>query len=71
MSAGAKKAMADQENKTAEIVSPTPEPASERGHRDRSRRRHRNQPRHLEPRVIYRVLTMNLETDASAAPNHA
>ena len=51
MSAGAKKAMADQENKTAEIVSPTPEPASERGHRDRSRRRHRNQPRHLEPSI--------------------
>ena len=51
MSAGAKKAMADQENKTAEIVSPTPEQASERGHRDRSRRRHRNQPRHLEPSI--------------------
>ena len=51
MSTGPKKAMADQENKTAELVSPAPEHASERGQRDRSRRRHRNQPRHLEPSI--------------------
>ena len=51
MSTGAKKAMADQENKTAEIVSPESEQASEGGHRDRARRRHRNQPRHLEPSI--------------------
>src|ERR1043166_5645849 len=43
--------MADQDNKPAEIVS-TPERASERGHRDRGRRRHRPpQPRHLEQSV--------------------
>ena len=51
MSTGAKKAMSDQDNKPAEIVS-TPDRASERGHRDRGRRRHRPpQPRHLEPAV--------------------
>jgi len=55
MSTGAKKAMADQDNKSAEIVS-TPERGSERGHRDRDRdrgrRRHRpTQPRHLEQSV--------------------
>src|ERR1043166_7462594 len=55
MSTGAKKAMADQDNKDAEIVS-TPDRASERGHRDRDRdrgrRRHRpTQPRHLEQSV--------------------
>ncbi len=43
--------MADQENKTAEIVPPEPEQTSERGHRDRARRRHRNQPRHLEASI--------------------
>jgi len=51
MSTGAKRAMSDQDNKPAEIVS-TPDRASERGHRDRGRRRHRPpQPRHLEPSV--------------------
>jgi acetyl-CoA carboxylase biotin carboxyl carrier protein len=51
MSTGAKKAMADQDNKAAEIVS-TPERGSERGQRDRGRRRHRpSQPRHLEQSV--------------------
>jgi acetyl-CoA carboxylase biotin carboxyl carrier protein len=51
MSTGAKKAMADQDNKPAEIVS-TPERASERGQRDRGRRRHRpSQPRHIEQSV--------------------
>ena len=50
MSTGAKKAMADQDNKPAEIGS-TPD-RSERGHRDRGRRRHRPpQPRHLEQSV--------------------
>src|ERR1043166_9546144 len=53
MSTGAKKAMADQDNKAPEIVS-TPDRASERGQRDRDRgrRRHRPpQPRHLEQSV--------------------
>jgi acetyl-CoA carboxylase biotin carboxyl carrier protein len=51
MSTGAKKAMADQDNKPAEIVS-TPESASDRGHRDRGRRRHRPpQTRYLEQSV--------------------
>ena len=53
MSTGAKKAMADQDNKAPEIVS-TPDRASERGprDRDRGRRRHRpTQPRHLEQSV--------------------
>jgi acetyl-CoA carboxylase biotin carboxyl carrier protein len=51
MSTGAKKAMADQDNKAAEIVS-TPERAAERGQRERGRRRHRPpQPRHLEQSV--------------------
>lgn len=53
MSTGAKRAMADQEDKPAEIFSPE---RSERGHRDRDRdrgrRRHRPpQPRHLEQSV--------------------
>ncbi|MFN2576243.1 MAG: acetyl-CoA carboxylase biotin carboxyl carrier protein [Pyrinomonadaceae bacterium] len=51
MSTGPKKAMADQENQTPEIVSPAAEHTSERGHRDRGRRRHRNQPRHLEASI--------------------
>ena len=55
MSTGAKRVMADQENKPAEIVSPTTERSSERGHRDRDRgrRRHRgtNQPRYLEQSI--------------------
>ena len=51
MSTGAKKAMADQDNKPAEIVS-TPESASDRGHRDRGRRRHRPpQTKYLEQSV--------------------
>src|SRR5262252_1012218 len=53
MSTGAKRAMAEQDHKSAEIVS-TPERASERGQRDRDRgrRRHRPpQPKHLEQSV--------------------
>ena len=53
MSTGAKRVMADQDNKPAEIVA-TPERVSERGNRerDRGRRRHRPpQPRHLEQSV--------------------
>ena len=50
MSTGAKRAMADQESKQADIVSATPERA-ERGHHDRGRRRHRNVPRHLEASI--------------------
>jgi acetyl-CoA carboxylase biotin carboxyl carrier protein len=42
--------MADQDSKAAEIVS-TPDRASERGHRDRGRRRHRNQPRYPEQSI--------------------
>src|ERR1051325_4307386 len=51
MSTGAKRVMADQDNKPAEIVST--ERASERDRRDRGRRRHRGsqQPRHLEQSV--------------------
>ena len=51
MSTGAKKAMADQDNQSAEIISPPPEQASDRGHRDRARRRQRNPPRHLESSI--------------------
>ena len=50
MSTGAKRVMADQDSRDAEIIS-TPERASDRGHRDRGRRRHRNQPRHLEQSI--------------------
>ena len=52
MSTGTKTVMADQENKQPEIVS-TAEQNSERGHRerDRGRRRHRNQPKHLEASI--------------------
>ena len=52
MSAGAKTAMADQETKQAQIVSPATEQNAERGQRDRGRRRHRGQPpRHLDQSV--------------------
>ena len=50
MSTGAKRVMADEDNRAAEIVS-TPDRASDRGHRDRGRRRHRSQPRHLEQSI--------------------
>ena len=53
MSIGVKSAMSDQESKQSEVV-PTPtEPPAERGprDRDRGRRRHRNQPRHLEASI--------------------
>src|SRR5258706_11852151 len=53
MSIGVKRVMSDQESKQAEVVpSPTDQPA-ERGQRerDRGRRRHRNQPRHLEASI--------------------
>jgi len=50
MSTGAKRAMADQESKQADIVSPNSEP-TERGRQDRGRRRHRNVPRHLEQSI--------------------
>src|SRR5947207_13092908 len=43
--------MADQDNQSAEIISPPPEQASDRGHRDRARRRQRNPPRHLEASI--------------------
>ncbi len=55
MSIGVKRAMSDQEEKQAEVV-PSPEGPAERGPRDRDRdrggrRRHRNQPRHLEASI--------------------
>ena len=50
MSTGAKRVMADQDSKAAEIVS-TPDRGSDRSHRDRGRRHHRNQPRHLEQSI--------------------
>ena len=51
MSTGFKRAMADQENKT-QVLSPAGDRA-ERGSRDRDRgrRRHRNQPKHLEQSI--------------------
>ena len=56
MTIGVKRAMSDQESKQSEVVpSPSDRPA-ERGQRDRDRdrggrRRHRNQPRHLEASI--------------------
>jgi len=58
MSTGAKKAMADQDNKPAEIVS-TPERASERGHRDRDRDRGRRRNRPPQPRHLEQSVNMN------------
>lgn len=53
MSTGTKTVMADHENKQPEIVSSGPERDADRGHRerDRGRRRHRSQPRHLEASI--------------------
>jgi acetyl-CoA carboxylase biotin carboxyl carrier protein len=53
MTTGTKTVMADQENKQPEIVSTAPERDADRGsrERDRGRRRHRNQPRHLEASI--------------------
>ena len=61
MSIGVKRAMSDQESKQqeskpSEVVPPTPDRPAERGQRDRDRdrggrRRHRNQPRHLEASI--------------------
>jgi acetyl-CoA carboxylase biotin carboxyl carrier protein len=51
MSTGVKRVMGDQENKQPEIVPSAAEPSAERGNRDRGRRRHRNQPRHLEASI--------------------
>jgi acetyl-CoA carboxylase biotin carboxyl carrier protein len=52
MSTGAQRVMADQDNKSAEIVSPE---RAERGHRDRDRGRRRHRPpqpsRHIEQSV--------------------
>ena len=51
MSIGVKRAMSDQESKQPEVVpSPADQPA-ERGQRERGRRRHRNQPKHLEASI--------------------
>jgi len=53
MSIGVKKAMSDQESKQSEVVPAPTEGPAERGPRDRERgrRRHRNQPRHLEASI--------------------
>jgi acetyl-CoA carboxylase biotin carboxyl carrier protein len=56
MSIGVKRAMSDQEEKQAEVVPSSPAEPAERGPRDRDRdrggrRRHRNQPRHLEASI--------------------
>lgn len=51
MSIGVKRAMSDQEDKLSEELPSIPEKAAERGPRDRGRRRHRNQPRHLEASI--------------------
>ena len=50
MSTGVKKAMSDQENQDSPADESAVQPA-EQGHRDRGRRRHRNQPRHLEASI--------------------
>src|SRR6267378_2245690 len=53
MSIGVKRAMSDQESKQSEVVPASTEGSAERGPRDRERgrRRHRNQPRHLEASI--------------------
>jgi acetyl-CoA carboxylase biotin carboxyl carrier protein len=53
MSIGVKRAMSDQEDQQAEVVPPPTDRPAERGQRDRDRgrRRHRNQPRHLEASI--------------------
>ena len=53
MSIGVKSAMSDQENQQSEVVPSATDRSSERGprDRDRGRRRHRNQPRHLEASI--------------------
>ncbi len=51
MSIGVKRAMSDQDNKQAEVVSEPKDHPEDRGPRDRGRRRHRNQPRHLEASI--------------------
>ena len=51
MPVGAKQAMSDQENPKPETESTTPTSPSERGQRDRGRRRHRQLPQHLEASI--------------------
>ena len=53
MSIGVKRAMSDQEDTQAEVVPLPNDRPAERGQRDRDRgrRRHRNQPRHLEASI--------------------
>lgn len=70
MPAGAKQAMSDQENPQPENDSAVPTQPSERGHRDRGRRRHRSMPRHLEAsinmdelRELIGLITDNALTD--------
>ncbi|MDX6559541.1 MAG: acetyl-CoA carboxylase biotin carboxyl carrier protein [Blastocatellia bacterium] len=51
MSIGVKRAMSDQEEKQSEVVPSESDQPADRGPRDRGRRRHRNQPRHLEASI--------------------
>ena len=54
MSIGVKRVMSDQESKPSEVeptLTDRPAEPAERGPRDRGRRRHRNQPRHLEASI--------------------
>jgi acetyl-CoA carboxylase biotin carboxyl carrier protein len=43
--------MSDQEDKQSEVEPSAPDQPADRGPRDRGRRRHRNQPRHLEASI--------------------
>ena len=70
MPVGAKQAMSDQENPKPETESTTPTSPSERGQRDRGRRRHRQLPQHLEAsinmeelRELIGLITDNALTD--------
>ena len=51
MSIGVKRVMSDQESKQPEVVPSQTDQPAERGQRERGRRRHRNQPRHLEASI--------------------
>src|SRR5881296_419096 len=51
MSTGVKRAMSDQENQQPEAATLAAQQPIDRVHRDRGRRRHRNQPRHQEASI--------------------
>src|SRR5437660_12904830 len=57
MSTGVKRAMSDQENQQLEAAPSAERQSLDRGHRDRSRRRHRQQqPRHQEASINMKEL---------------